>query len=457
MPSIAYGAGAYKKDNGNLPPLTLINMYLEASKTSEQGVALISRKGLGLLAENGSGPINGMFCKPGTLSGDVFSISNTTLYRGTTSLGSVAAAGSGVARIAGGFGEMLLTRGSDLMRYNGTAISTPTFPDTADVRAVAFIGSLFVAVRADTSGKFYWSDPLDGSSWDALNFATAEREPDSLLDIEVLGDNIWLFGQQSIEAWAHTGDADLPFTRIEQVAMDEGIFSTGCVVPADNSLFFVSSKRLFYRLGEVPERVSDNGIEERLQASTTCRLFTSWYQGHEFIHIRLDDETLNYDCSTREFCEFQTDGGQWIASHAAMSGKVAYFGHSSTGELMGWDGWDDMGDEMERRLSFAQQLDGPAFLDVIRVWANAGATDLLEGQGSEPVIELRLSDDGGRTWGEWMDEDLGAQGEYRHVPEWRALGMADFPGVLGEIRVTDPVPFRLSAIKINDKGGGRSR
>jgi hypothetical protein len=35
--------------------------------------------------------------------------------------------------------------------------------------------------------------------------------------------------------------------------------------------------------------------------------------------------------------------------------------------------------------------------------------------------------------------------------------MFDFPGVLGEIRVTDPVPLRLSAIKINDPSGGRSR
>jgi hypothetical protein len=52
---------------------------------------------------------------------------------------------------------------------------------------------------------------------------------------------------------------------------------------------------------------------------------------------------------------------------------------------------------------------------------------------------------------------LGAQGAYRQVPEWRALGMFDFPGLLGECRVTDPVPFRVSAIKVNDPAGGRQR
>lgn len=454
MPSVAYGSGIYKRDNGNFPELKLINMFVEGAKTSENQVALLSRPGLGLLATNSTGPINGLFCKAGTLSGDVFSISNATIYRGTSSVGSIA--GTGVASWAGGFGELLVTRGTVMRRYNG-ALSNVTFPDSANVRAVCFIGSLFVAVRGDTSGKFYWSAPLDGTSWNALDFATAEREPDSLLDIMNLGDNIWLFGQQSIESWAHTGDATLPFTRIEQVAFDQGIMDTGCVCAADNSLFFIGSKRIVFRLSDVPTRISDNGIEERIAASATARLFTFWYQGHEFVCIRLDTETLVFDCSTQEWCEFQSSGGNWIAAHAAMSGKTVYLGHATTGQLMGWSEWDDMGAELERRLSFAQQLDQPTSIDRVNIWANCGQTDLLSGTGSDPTIELRLSDDAGETWGEWDDDRLGAQGEYRQVPEWRAQGMFDFPGVLGEIRVTDPVPFRLSAIKINDPNGGRSR
>jgi hypothetical protein len=451
MPSINYGTGIYRRDLGNFPELTLINMFVERSKTSEQGFALQSRPGLGLLATAGSGPINGMFCKAGTLSGDVFSISNTTLYRGTTALGSVA--GTGTASWAGGFGEVLVTRGTTMRRYNGTALSNVTFPDSANVRAVTFIGSLFVAVRGDTSGKFYWSAPLDGTSWDALDFATAEREPDSLLDIASLGDNIWLFGQQTLETWAHTGDATLPFTRIEQVAFDQGIMDTGCVVAADNTLFFIGSKRMVFRIGDVPVRVSDNGIEERLQDATTARMFTFWYQGHEFVCIRTNTQTLAYDCSTQEWCEFQTSEGNWIAAYAAMSGKVAYFGHSTTGSLMGWSEWDDMGASLERRLSFAQQLDEPVSIDSIRLWVNAGATDAV----ADPQIELRLSDDAGNTFGEWESENLGTTGEYRQVPEWRALGTFDFPGLLGEVRVTDAVPFRLSAIKVNDEKGDRSR
>jgi hypothetical protein len=52
---------------------------------------------------------------------------------------------------------------------------------------------------------------------------------------------------------------------------------------------------------------------------------------------------------------------------------------------------------------------------------------------------------------------LGATGEYRTVPSWRRLGQFDFPGLLLEFRVSDPVPFRVSAVKANDFSGGRSR
>lgn len=456
MPSVSYGTGAYRRTNGNFPELKLINMYLETAKTSEGGAALLSRPGLGLLATNGSGPINGMFCKAGTLSGDVFSISNATIYRGTSSLGSIA--GSAVASWAGSDTEVLVTRGTVMRRYNG-ALSNVTFPDSANVRAVCFIGSMFVAVRGGGAfpGRFYWSALLDGTSWDGLDYATAEREPDDLLDIAALGDNIWLFGQSTIESWANTGDLALPFTRNEQVAFDQGIMSTGCVVPADNTLFFIGSKRMVFRISDVPERISDSGIEERIADSATARMFTFWHEGHEFVAIRLDTETLLYDCQTQGWCEFQTAQGNWIAAHAAMSGKTVYFGHATTGQLMGWSEWDDMAVELERRLTFVQQIDGSAIIDSIRVWANCGQTALLSGQGSDPTIELRMSDDAGNSFGEWESDRLGAEGEYRCVPEWRALGMFDFPGLVGEIRVTDPVPFRLSAIKINDPKGERAR
>jgi hypothetical protein len=459
MPSVYYGTSTYERDNGNLPRLSLINMFVEKAKTSENEIALLSRSGLGVLATIGSGPIVGLFSKQGTFNGDVFGISSANLYRGTTSLGTVAFAGSGIPSWAGSDTQLVVTRGSTARLYNGTTLSNITFPDGAPVRAVAFIGSLFVYVRGDSAfpGRFYWSDPLSANAIDGLAYATAERQPDALLDIVPLGGNIWLFGQQSIEAWAHTGAADLPFTRLESVAFDKGIHSTGAATPADNSIFFVGSDLIVYRVGETMQRVSDHSIEARIGNSTTCRLFSFTRAGHEFVCVRLDAETLAFDCASGEWTEFQTAGGQWIVQCAAMVGKLGYFGHHSTGQILGWDEWDDLGVELERRFTAAVPLDEVTPFDRLSIWANTGQTPLLEGQGSEPVIEMRSSDDGGNRWSDWEADSLGAMGEFRQVPEWRALGLFDFPGAMFEFRVTDPVPLRISAVKINERGGGASR
>lgn len=461
MPDLAYGSKAYQRSN--FPPLQCENMRLVKSETSQNSVALNSRYGLGLIATNGAGPVWGIFSSKGTLNGDDFSVSGSNLYRGTVNLGTVA--GAGPVKFAGGFNELLVTRGTTLRHYNGTALSNVAFPDGAGVRSVCFIGSLFVGVRADGSGKFYWSAPLDGKTWDALNFATAEREPDALLDIAALGDNIWLFGQSTVEAWSHTGDADLPFTRIEQVAFDKGILQTGCLAAADNSLYFVGSDARVYRLGETPQRVSPEDIEEKIARAATASLFTYLDADGEYIALRLEgngtDTTFELNIASGAWAQMSSGEGQWIARCAAMKGISAYFGHESTGEIMGWNAYDDMGAEMVRRFTAYAQLDTTKVIDNIWLWVNAGATDLLAGQGSDPRIEMRRSRDG-NTWTDWNDAALGnaalgGAGQYRVIPQWRRLGTYDAPGALFEFRVTDPVSIRVSAVKYNEPVFGRSR
>jgi hypothetical protein len=211
-----------------------------------------------------------------------------------------------------------------------------------------------VRVRTGWTAKFYWSDILDGRTVDALNFATAERQPDHLLDVIARGDILWLLGEATIEAWSNDGSsADIPFSRIEQVVFDDGTIATGASVLADNTIFTIRTDGTLSRMAEVLERVSDHSIEERILASTTHKLFTFSYQGHEFVCIRLADETLAYDCATQSFCEFQTSEGNWIASCATMTGDDAVFGHDTTGQVMAFDGWDELGDELERRFSAA--------------------------------------------------------------------------------------------------------
>jgi hypothetical protein len=71
------------------------------------------------------------------------------------------------------------------------------------------------------------------------------------------------------------------------------------------------------------------------------------------------------------------------------------------------------------------------------------------------MIEFRTSGDGGNLWDEWQYDTLGIQGDYNKIVEYRALGMFNLPGLLAQIWVTAPVPFRLTGFyETNAKGRG---
>lgn len=457
MPKINYGSGAYRRDNGNFAELRLVNMFVEAAPTSDGGVALLSRKGLSRSFTAGAGPIRGIFRADGAFSGDTFTVSGNTLYRETTSLGTIT--GSGAVSMATDGDELAIAAGSSLYRYDTTnGLDAVTFPDSANVRKVIFHDGLFIAC-ADATHKWYWSSVLDADTWNALDFASAERKPDTLLDMGVINDTLWLFGTETIEPWANTGDADAPYQRFEQRIFDKGIHSTGCLVGLDNTFLFVGSDGMAYRLGEVPQRISEHGIEERIAGSTSVSAFGFVHEGHSFFCIRLDDATFAYDLATQQWCEFASyDHDNFRARCATMEGSTAYLGDSESGSVWTFDGHDDDGAALERLFTAAFPIRGGSVsIDNLIIEANVGWTDLLAGQGSDPVAEMRSSRDAGATWDDWEPSDLGEQGEYRTKTDWRALGMYDWPGAMFEFRVTDPIGLRISGVFVNEEGGGRSR
>lgn len=456
MPAISYGISAYRRDNGDQPEVRVVNMLAEEAPTSQGGITLMSRKGLLASATRGAGPVQGVFYEAGTFGGDVFTVSGGQLYRGAILLGTINGAGP-VSFASSGF-ELLVTAGASAWSYNGTDLVAVVFPDAANVAAVAFLAGLFIYIRAG-SQKFYWSAVLDGRSVDALDFASAESAPDGLIDVKVVRGNLYLIGQATIEPWFPTGGADLPFSLVQQRLYSKGARSTGCTDEVDNALFFVGHDNSVYRTGDVPEVLSDAGVEERIAASSAVSAFGFMYEGHPLFCVRTDEGVFTYDARTRQWHSPASYAlPAWRVSCATSDRVPPLLGDAATGTLWEFGGFQDGAGVLERLFSAYFPLDGGS-VSINNLWlkANVGATGQLSGQGANPVVEMRFSRDAGRTWSEWEASELGAQGDYRTVPEWRALGLFDAPGGMFEFRVTDPVPFRISGVFVNEPVEGRSR
>lgn len=445
---LQFGLSSFQRARGNLPELPVINMFAEEAPTEESGVILQSRPGLAdRSADMGSGPIDGLFKADGVLDGALYGVSGSQLYREATVIGTID--GTGPVSMAGFEDKLFINAGASIWVYDGSALTSIAFPDGADVRKILVGASRLIAIRADTE-KFYWSDVLS-SNIDALSFASAENQPDRLRDALFMDDILILFGAETVEFWPNTSDNDLPFQPLEGRVFERGIKATGCATKFGATFAWVTNDNQVC-VSDPDGIISRAGLEALIEASVATRLWTFQLEGTEFLALRIDAGTWVYSARSKMWSQMASNGeDNWIPQ--CFAGGV--FGSAIDGKTLAWStGHQDLGSVMERRFRAGVPLNsGGVTVDNLIVRTNPGNTPFLSGDYVDPVIEMRRSLDGGRTWGNWRQKTLGEQGKYRKLVQWTGCGMFGHPGILVEFRVTDPVPFMVSDVRVNELGG----
>ena len=146
----------------------------------------------------------------------------------------------------------------------------------------------FIAGKTGT-GQFCISASNDGSSWDSLDFTTAEASPDDCIGVIADHGELWIQGTDSIQVYRNTGNADFPFDPIPGGRIEYGVLP-GSMVRHDNSLLFIGVDSrgglAVYRIeGYTPIRVSNHAIEELLAALVQperAHCFSYSDRGHSF-------------------------------------------------------------------------------------------------------------------------------------------------------------------------------
>lgn len=441
---LPFGLSAYSRADGRLAPVRLLNVIGENAPTSPGGVAVLQRPGLAPYATRAC---RGLYREDGVFGGDLFEVSGTTLYRAGASIGTVA--GSDRAEWAYTVDGLFVLSGGIIYQYNGTTLVATSFPASALVASIAQINSILVAVRADT-GTIYFRLPGD-TTWNALDFFSAERKPDPVKAVRVLGDTLYAFGSATVELFAATGNVATPFQRYGGAVVNRGIKDRDSIAALDNTLIFVGEDNIVYRLSEgAPIRVSDYGIEERIRLSATAKAFPYSWDGHSIYVLGLASETLALDAAGG-WSQYTYDNGAF-PSLGLYDGVTTYVGGAEVWTLA--DRSNDDGAAMERLFTAVLPTERPVACDCLEVQLSPGTTPV----GTEPaIVQMRYSDNQGRTWSDWRNGSTGFGGEYRKRLRFRRLGMADAPGRLFEIRITDDVKVRFSGCELNPPGGGRSR
>lgn len=442
----------------NSPPVSaqrLVNWFAEIQPVdAKTRVVLKPWPGLKSFTTVGTGPIRGR----SVMAGVLYVVSGRRLYSvdasGTdTDLGSIGTNATGLVSAAHNGTQLVVINDNDGYVYD-RVLNTLTQISDADFQQASAVSYLdgyhvFVQLNSDT---FFISANGDPTSYDALDFATAEGAPDRLLNIAVNARQLLLYGEETIEPWYNSGDT-FPFDRLSGAYIERGLGAKNSIVSMDNSVFWLGDDLKVYRLdGFTPTRISTHAVEQAIAGYAgpgDAEGNTISYQGHEFYLLSFPGQgTWVYDAATRLWHERQSYGQDDFRGCCFVKAYGEYVVGDRTGNALytvDRGTRDDAGDPLVcKAVSAPYYAQGrTARMGSFEAIFDTG-TGLTTGQGSDPQAMLRYSDDAGRTWSPELWRSIGEIGDYERLVEWHRLGA--FEQRIVELSVSDPIgPVLLGA------------
>ena len=451
MKSIAIAGTGIQSRSPNVTSQKRINLYLEISEDGDKTTLTnYGTPGLSLFANLGSAANRAMHA----IGNFVYVVNAGTFWRVDNS------------GVAVNKGTLLTTTGRCGIDDNGTQImvvdgvngyiyniATDTFVRITDVdfvacRTVTFNDGYFIVPQNDT-GRFYLSKSYDGMVWDALDFATAESNPDNLIRVIADHGEAILMGDISTEFWTNTGSIDFPYTRSGS-PVEWGLAARWSIAKFDNSLIYLAKNRMgevqVVRLnGYTPQRVSTFDIEAIINSYTgvsDATGFSYLMNGHPFYQLNFTSVNASwlYDGASDVWSELKSGTGRHRAEMGANFLLRTVVCDYENGKIynLSDDVYTDDGAMIVAELVTKHVFSGLERVSISQLQLDLETgVGLASGQGSDPQVMLQVSKDSGHTWGAERWVSMGRIGEYKARSKWNRLGQAR--NWTFRFRISDPV------------------
>ncbi len=395
-------------------------------------------------------------------NGILHAVSGETLYSvdssgADTSIGTVL--GSGRCDFADNGTQMMITTGATPYVYTDTLAEIED-DDLYNPTTVGYLNAQFIYDQNNgDSGEFVTSAVGDGTDISALDFAQAESHPDDILRIIVHSQLVYFFGSQTIEPWYNSGVSRPPFNRVQGGVKPYGLAGPRAADTSGELIYFLDQNR-------VPRRLSglavDNIARDYPSLGTELSRYTDVSDCIVYAYT-LDNQNFaqfNFPTADRSWL-YHEQSNSWAqlsygvddARHRGNSYAYAYGKHivadHSNGKLyeLDFDTFTDNGEVVHRQRTTATIHSGlydqpgkPVFYERVYLDVQTGQ-GLTTGQGVEPLLMVKYSDDRGRTWSAEEHYPLGAGGEYLTRVEMHQQGQA-FERIY-DLSFSDPTRFTL--------------
>jgi len=427
-----------------------LNLYAEVSGDKSQ-IAFYGTPGTTLRVSFGDTPVRGWIAVENLYyvvhRGTLYSVDNagvkTSLGTLNTTEGRVDLAYDGtLILIVDGTNLYTLTLPATFAQVSGGFV-----PDGANT--CAWLDGQFIVDQSD-SDQFFISP--SGTSWDALDFATAESNPDGL--VRVFSDNgeLLLFGENTTEPWGNIGAADFPFASIKGATQEFGLAARWSLCKYNSGLACLMKPRagqvqVMFISGYVPKPISTQEMDYLINQYATvsdATFYAYMLGGHPMLQCNFPsaEKSWLYDGSTGMWSplEFGLDGERHRGELQLDYLNKTIISDYETGEIYNLtdDALTDNGTAIAREIISRHIFNGNARVNINQLYVDMQVgVGTATGQGVNPQVMLSISKNNGASWGAELWRTIGATGKYLNRVVWRRLGVArDW---LFKLRVTDPV------------------
>lgn len=273
-----------------------------------------------------------------------FGESNSTIYNGTTSLGSVTGRVTGITETDISTTPTLALSSSDSTGWyydtgSGlTKISDGDFPGNNGLTLAGTFAHIDgFAVIMTTTGRVYASDLNTITAWTSTSFDTANAYADAGVGCVRHKQFIMAFGTQSVQFFYNAGLTPFPLSKATAMTLRIGAVSADAIAQISDTTFWCGSTpqgglSIFQFDGNV-QRISTAEIDASLilSGAGAISLSTIRFYGRSFVLVKAGSLTYAY-CVEEKFWHEWTGTPLWYkcAGLSTISGSMVNYAISNT-------------------------------------------------------------------------------------------------------------------------------
>jgi hypothetical protein len=440
------------------------NFYFSPKKIYGRD-ALVKRPGLTLFCDLGTDlPVRGLYAT----DKELYAVSGYHLFKvdsfgNATEIGDFLEPFSDMTWMAHN-GEQLMVLDGGVLYCYGPDISAGnkggnTFFKVKEINfkiaSLAYQGGHFLG-HAESTQFFYESTPLDGTTWNELDYAITVVKPDDLLGVYEVNGDVFAIGRQCGEVYYNSGNASFSYSKTPGGNIPIGTNAPKSVSVFLGSLIMLASDRTIVQAAVTPQKLSNVHVDRLIAdlgtVSDAVGAVLS-FEGHSFYCITFPsgNKTLVYDFTTQMWYDWSMGKYRWRPQCFCRFMDKNYAGDYENGKiyLIDQHAYSDNGEEIIVEHVVPIIKDNlMATFNLFEIEMETG-TGLSTGQGSDPKVMFAYSTDKGATWSYERTASIGRIGDRRGRVQFRRLGR--HYAFTAKISISDPIRVVIIGAYLNDK------